>query len=144
VLKNRWILCTMPWDGADDAEPNDTADLPQQSTILCPDTVYRGHLWRPDGPPDNADLFLLIPREDGDIEVDLTVPRDASLDYDVVVWRQVGSDFQPAGQSRNEAGIDERVVLNAPVWGYYWIQITSARPYGKQIEEPYELRWSYR
>jgi hypothetical protein len=146
TFRGFWLVCTPPWAGIDDPEPNDSARPYRDSIVLCPGHAYSGRLWPTGGPPDTADLFMVATRRRGDIVIRLQVPPDGDLDYDLWMYRLVNREYEspPGWHSDAEAGLPEELVIEDLPSGHYWVQIISQRPLGRQIEQPYTISWDYR
>ncbi len=139
AMKGYWLQCVEPWPGIDDPEPNDS---PATAIDVCSGMEYRGHLWRPSGPPDIQDWFELVILRRVDLWVTLQVPTAANGDYDVGVYEaQPGGGYRLLDRSTGGPGQNENVTIGGLTPGRYWIQIWGQ---GQQIEAPYRLRWEAR
>ncbi len=146
LLRGEWLLCTPPWEGFDDPEPNDQRDAPGRSLSLCPNMTYRGHLFRSNGTPDASDFFVIVPRpvpgQRGDIiEILLDVPAAAGGDYDLYVYEREGAELEPRGIE--PPGTRERVLLTDVPFQPYYVRVVNAS-FGQPIEEPYTISWRWR
>jgi hypothetical protein len=129
----------------DDPEPNDSPTLSTRAMpqALCPMSPYLGRLFRVDGRSDRQDWFHVWARRAGDLQFELRVPPDPSVNYGMAVYR----DPQDGALDYSDVppGEDESVDLRDMPSGQYWIQIyTQDRsPDGgpAQIEAPYRLEW---
>jgi serine/threonine protein phosphatase PrpC len=134
VLRGQWLLCTEPWRGIDDPEPNDS---PPTAVLLCDREWYTGRLYRSTGPPDLQDYYVILMKARGTLRVNLDVPSTTD-DYDVGVYDLQAGTYRLLLRSTGTAGQDEEVVLTGLAPGRYWLQIWGQ---GRQIEAPYRLKW---
>jgi hypothetical protein len=143
IYRDEWLLCSEPWSGIDDPEPNDDPRALPAGLDLCSGEEYVGRLWRPDGPPDQQDWFHFTLRGSGALRVVLKVPRTGAVDYDLWVypdkWGRPDEE-NPVGIGDSEPGRDEIIERGRLPAGKYWLRVWAL---GRESPDPYVLTWQH-